>query len=94
MTDLQYVTMCNRIKTQGLTIEDLTDIINERLEPDMPCVCVQEEINYLLQQEPLPDEVEAILIETFGLSDLKKEWCGIPPHQMNMYNFGIDREAK
>lgn len=92
MTELQYTTMCNRIKAQGLTIEDLTNIINDRLDPDVPKVCEQEEINYLMQQDPLPDEIEAILIDAFGLSNLKKEWCGIAPHQMNMYDFGIEED--
>lgn len=72
MTELQYTTMCNRIKAQGLTIEDLTNIINDRLDPDVPKVCDQEEINYLLQQDPLPEEVEAILIEEFNLNNLIK----------------------
>lgn len=93
MTDLQYTTMCNRIKAQGLTVEDLTDIINDRLDPDAPKVCVQEEVNYLLQQEPLPEEVEQILIDVFGLADLKQKWGGIPPHQLNMYHFGIEEES-
>ncbi len=72
MTELQYTTMCNRIKAQGLTIEDLTNIINDRLDPDVPKVCDQEEINYLMQQDPLPEEVEAILIEEFNLNNLIK----------------------
>lgn len=68
MTELQYTTMCNRIKEQELTIEDLTNIINDRLDPDVPKVCEQEEINYLMQQDPLPDEIEKILIEEFKLN--------------------------
>lgn len=94
MTDLQYTTMCNRIKAQGLTVEDLTDIINDRLDPSVPKVCVQEEVNYLLQQLPLPEEVETILIDVFGLADLKQRWMGIPPAQMNMYHFGISGEVE
>lgn len=88
MTELQYTTMCNRINDQGLTIEDLTEVLMDKLEINFS----QEELNQLLQQEPLPQEIEEVLIDIFGLDNLKQKWGGIHPMQMNMYDFGVRRQ--
>ena len=68
MTDIQRKAMCERIERDGISIDDLTDAVMEKLGARF----TQEELNQLLQQDPLPDEIEDALIDVFGLDNLEQ----------------------
>lgn len=70
MKQRTYELMCKRMKAQGITLSELTKVVNKTTH-----VCEQEMINYMLAPEEMPDEVETALKDIFMLHGIEQKKC-------------------
>lgn len=67
MTNNHFKQLSQSMKENNIDITKLTDMVN-KWQDDFH-VCEQEMMNYLLKNEPMPEELELVLIDMFNLED-------------------------